>query len=76
MHLKQASLLSKEWGAPHTAILIVPAFYELLFNPIFAESARYSMYMLEGGKDNPILFGITFAVLLIILFILVLEQKG
>jgi len=58
-----------------TAILIVPAFYELLFNPIFAESARYSMYMLEGGKDNPILFGMTIAVLLIILFILVLEQK-
>ena len=50
------------------AILIIPAFYELFFNPIFTKSRTFSMYVFEGGKDNPILFGITFAILLIILF--------
>jgi len=56
-------------------ILITPAFYELFFNPIFAGSGRFSMYMFEGGSNNPILFGITFAVLLIILFVWILEQR-
>jgi len=56
-------------------ILIIPAFYELFFNPIFSEYSRFSIYMFEGGKDNPILFGITFAIMLTILFVWVLEQK-
>ena len=57
------------------AILIIPALYELFFNPIFAESGRFSMYMLPERGDNPILFGITFAILLIILFVWMLEQR-
>jgi len=57
------------------AILIIPAFYELFFNPIFAEYGRFSMYMFSERGDNPILFGITFATLLMILFAWVLEQR-
>ena len=57
------------------AILIIPALYELFFNPIFAESGRFSMYMFPERGDNPILFGITFAILLIILFVWMLEQR-
>jgi O-antigen ligase len=56
------------------AILIVPSLYELLFNPVLAESTRFSMYMFERG-NNPILYGITFANLLIILFVWCLEQR-
>lgn len=61
-----------------SAILIIPAFYELFFNPIFAEAKRFSMYIFEarnGGEDNPILFGITFAILLLIVFFKTLEEK-
>jgi O-antigen ligase len=55
--------------------LIIPAFYELLFNPFLVHKFRFSMYLFEGGKDNPILFGITFAILLIILSVWALEQR-
>lgn len=57
------------------AILIIPAFYELFFNPIFKEYGRFSMYMFPERGDNPILFGITFAVLIIILLALALDQR-
>jgi Lipid A core - O-antigen ligase and related enzymes len=57
------------------AILIIPAFYELMFNSAFFESTRFSMMNLEEHQGNPIQFGITFATLLIILFVLCLEQK-
>jgi O-antigen ligase len=59
------------------SVLIVPAFYELLFNPIFAEKGRFSMYVFARGegKENPILFGITFGILLIILFVWIIEQR-
>lgn len=57
------------------AILIIPALYELLFNPSFTGSERFSMYMFANGNDNPILFGITFATLLIILLEWMIEQR-
>ncbi len=57
------------------AILITPALYELFFNPVFAGSGRFSMYMFTERGNNPILFGITFAVLVIILFVWILEQR-
>lgn len=57
------------------AILIIPALYELFFNPVFAGSGRFSMYMFPKHGSNPILFGITFATLLIILFVWGLEQR-
>lgn len=57
------------------AILIIPSLYELMFNPDFSESGRFSLYKFEDGLDNPIMYGITFAILLIIIFIRVLEKK-
>ncbi|HDK42353.1 MAG TPA: O-antigen ligase family protein [Candidatus Pacearchaeota archaeon] len=57
------------------AILVIPALYELFFNPVFAGSGRFSMYMFPERGNNPILFGITFAILLIILFVWGLEQR-
>ena len=63
-----------------TALLILPAYYELLFNPFFAGVARFSMYRLDSGitgesTNNPILFGMTFAVLALILIIWMMETK-
>ncbi|MFX0140542.1 MAG: O-antigen ligase family protein [Candidatus Hodarchaeota archaeon] len=57
------------------AILIIPAFYELIFNPTFREYGRFSMYMFSGSGDNPILFGITFSTLMLILFVWMFEQR-
>lgn len=55
------------------AILIIPSFYEFIFNPLFATSTRFSMYVFVEGGDNPILFGITFATMLLIIFIKYVE---
>lgn len=57
------------------AVLIPPSFYELFSNPIFSHYGRFSLYLFSERGDNPILFAITFAVLLIILFFQVAEEK-
>lgn len=57
------------------AILIIPSLYELLFNPILTAVGGFSIYLLRGEAANHILFGLTFAILLIILFAWVLEQR-
>ncbi len=58
------------------AILIIPSFYELLVNPTFENSARFSAYEFSSGVDNPILFGLTFGTLLIIVGTWILERDG
>ena len=57
-------------------ILMPPAFYEHFFNPVLAQKTRFSMYFFENTnvKDNPILFGSTYAVLLIIVLVWMLES--
>ncbi|MDD5458730.1 MAG: O-antigen ligase family protein [Phycisphaerae bacterium] len=57
------------------AVLIIPSFCELLFNPAFENSARFSAYELNG-LDNPILFGLTFGNLLIIVGTWIIEKDG
>lgn len=59
------------------AILIIPSFYELIFNPIHAESARFSLYFFDrpGQGANPILFGATFAIFLLILIVRLQEKR-
>ena len=57
------------------AILIIPSFYELLFNADLRDNTRFSMYSFEGGAINQIGFAITFAVLLIIIFVRSFEQR-
>lgn len=59
------------------AIVLMPlAFYEHFFNPVLAQKTRFSMYLFENTnlKDNPILFGSTYAVLLIIVLVRMLES--
>jgi len=58
-------------------IQMIISFYELMFNPIFREGTRFSMYELStpGRRDNPILYAITFAVLIIILLSKLYEHE-
>jgi O-antigen ligase len=58
------------------AMILMPlAFYEHFFNPVLAQRTRFSMFLFENTdlKDNPILFGSTYAVLLIIVLVRMLE---
>jgi hypothetical protein len=57
-------------------ILMPPAFYEHFFNPVLAQKTRFSMYFFENTylKDNPILFGSTYAILFIIVLVWMLER--
>lgn len=56
------------------SLLIIPAFYELFYNPSVVESGRFSIYEFPSGLNNPILLGITFAILLLILLVRMIEQ--
>lgn len=57
------------------AILIIPSFYELLFNPILSTVGGFSIYLIRGEAANHILFGLTFATLLLIIFIKIYERR-
>jgi O-antigen ligase len=57
------------------AILIIPSLYELIFNPILTEATGFSIYLIKDKEANHILFGITFAILLLIIFIKIYERK-
>ncbi len=57
------------------AVLILPSFYELFSNPLFANYGRFSLYLFSERGDNPILFAATFAILLIIVSFQVSEEK-
>ena len=50
-----------------TVITILPSAYELLTNPLFSEYGRFSIYTFADKGDNPIQFGISFALLLIVI---------
>lgn len=65
-----------KYAALIAVVLMVPAFYEFLFNPLLTQRARFSMYFLENAanKVNPILFGGTYATLLIIMFVWMFER--
>lgn len=56
-------------------IMIVPAFYELLTNPLYQEYGRFSIYIFEDKGDNPIQFGIAYAILLIIIVFKIAERR-
>lgn len=63
-----------------TTTLMLPAYYELLYNPLFAFGTRFSMYRFDSGgvegiRDNPIAFGMTFAVLSLVMLICLVEIK-
>lgn len=58
------------------AVLIIPSFYELFYTSSFADASRFSMYEFSGGVNNPILYGVTFAILLIIIATRIMEEKG
>ncbi|MFN7946112.1 MAG: O-antigen ligase family protein [Blastocatellia bacterium] len=56
-------------------LLIVPSFYELFFNPLYNEYGRFSIYVFNNRSDNPIQFGITFALLLIVVLFHLTARK-
>ncbi|HWQ36256.1 MAG TPA: O-antigen ligase family protein [Blastocatellia bacterium] len=57
------------------ALLIIPSFYELFFNPLYNEYGRFSIYVFNDRGDNPIQFGITFALLLIVVLFHLAARK-
>ena len=57
------------------ALLIIPSFYELFFNPLYNEYGRFSIYVFNSRSDNPIQFGVTFALLLIVVLFQITAQK-
>lgn len=56
-------------------VMIAPAFYELLTNPLYQEYGRFSIYIFEDKGDNPIQFGIAYAILLIVIILRIAERK-
>jgi len=55
-------------------IMIVPSFYELWINPLYQDYGRFSIYIFEDKGDNPIQFGIAYALLLIIVIFRIARQ--
>lgn len=58
-----------------SVVMILPSFYELLANPIYLEYGRFSIFIFADKGDNPIQFGIAFAMLLIVLMFHIAEQR-
>jgi len=56
-------------------IMIVPSFYELWTNPLYQDYGRFSIYIFEDKGDNPIQFGIAYALLIIIVIFRVARQR-
>lgn len=55
-------------------VLMIPVFYGLLFNPQLVQTTRFSMYYFENAT-NPILFGDTFAISILIIFVTMFERR-
>jgi O-antigen ligase len=58
-----------------SVIMILPSFYELLNNPLYQEYGRFSIYIFEDKGDNPIQFGIAYALLLIVVIFKIARQR-
>ena len=56
-------------------VMILPSFYELWTNPLYQEYGRFSIYIFEDKGDNPIQFGIAYALLLIVVIFKVARQR-
>lgn len=56
-------------------IMIAPSFYELWINPLYQDYGRFSIYIFEDKGDNPIQFGIAYALLLIITIFRIARQN-
>ena len=56
-------------------IMVLPSFYELLANPLYLDYGRFSIFIFAGKGDNPIQFGIAFAMLLMVLLFHIAEQR-
>lgn len=56
-------------------IMIIPSFYELWTNPLYQDYGRFSIYIFEDKGDNPIQFGIAYALLLIVILFRIARQR-
>lgn len=52
-----------------TLVMVLPSFYELYYNPMYEEYGRFSLYHFEEKGNNPIQYGISFALLLIMMIV-------
>lgn len=55
-------------------LLMVPVFYEFFFTSLSSQRLRFSMYYFENAT-NPILFGDTFAISILIIFVTMFERR-
>lgn len=58
-----------------TVITILPSVYELVTNPYFSEYGRFSIYTFADKSDNPIQFGISFSLLLLVILFRAAAQR-
>ncbi|MFZ4984167.1 MAG: O-antigen ligase family protein [Blastocatellia bacterium] len=61
--------------AAMSIIMIIPSFYELWTNPLYQDYGRFSIYIFEDKGDNPIQFGIAYALLLIVVIFRIARQR-
>ena len=52
-----------------TLVMVLPSFYELYYNPMYEEYGRFSLYHFEEKGNNPIQYGISFALLLLMMIV-------
>jgi len=58
-------------------LLMIPAFYEFFFTSLSSQRVRFSMFYFTDAttSDNPILFGDTFAIPILIIFVTMFEAR-
>lgn len=54
---------------------MILSFYELILNPMFKKSSRFSLYFLESARvqSNPILYAMTFSVFILVILVRIYE---
>ena len=58
-----------------TVLMMLPSAYELLTNPYYGDYGRFSIFIFTDKGDNPIQFGISFALLILFILFRVAAQK-
>lgn len=58
-----------------TVLMMMPSAYELLTNPYYGDYGRFSIFIFADKGDNPIQFGISFALLILFVLFRIAAQR-
>lgn len=58
-----------------TVLMMLPSAYELLTNPYYGDYGRFSIFIFTDKGDNPIQFGISFALLILFTLFRIAAQR-